>query len=192
MALSSLFGRKLKGENKYFKSRKGVAPDKPASSQETKTSQKSAAQPQEQPGKSLVCERMINRDLLTQLLKTMRAHDVDASVAVLANTIDNSTRQAGIMINKGYIPKRIVSYLQNINMKNIDDAIKLVKTSQPDSDGFHSTDERTAADLNLPLGCMLLGISHHLRKEFAIVIVMRTGLKNKSEFLEKIRKLIQR
>ncbi len=191
MALFNLFGKKLKGENKYFKSRTADS-KKEKSSEDTKVKTGQPIQTESRPDTSLISERILNKSLLIELLKLMRNHDVGATVTLLANTIDSTSRKAAIMINKGYIPKRIVTYLQNINMHNIDDAIKLVQSGQSDEEGFVAVDDRTASKLNLPLGCMLLGIFHHLKKEFAVVLVLKTSLKDKQKFVDKVRILIKR
>ncbi len=193
MALFKLFGKKLKGEDKYFKSR--VADSRlEGDSDETNAKQKSRPPSQGEPQAQfpLVSERVINKTLLTELLKLMRNHDVGSSVTVLANTLDTNTRKAAIMINKGYIPKRVVSYLQNINMRNIEDSIKLARKADAEENGFVPVDERAAATLNLPLGCMLLGILHHLKDEFAVVLVVKTSLKEKQKFVDKVRNTIRR
>jgi hypothetical protein len=191
MALFNLFGKKLKGENKYFKFR--IADQKNETNDDQQVKKTTAPAPREpQINQKIYSERIINKTLLTELLKLMRNHDINATVTLLANTIDSGSRKAGIMINKGYIPKRIVNYLQNINMRNIEDAIKLIRTGQPDEDGFFRVDESTAANLNLPLGCMLLGIFHHLKQEFAVILVLKTTLKNRQEFVGKVKKLIKR
>ncbi|MBU2510902.1 hypothetical protein KJ966_06175 [bacterium] len=173
MALFNLFNKSLKGENQYFQQRK--VDSAPEVKKETPY---------------LISDQKLTKDLLANCLKIMRNHDVKATVAVMANTTDTMTHQAGIMINKGYIPKKIVSYLQNITIREIESAIKLVKTELPDEDGFYPIDERTASMLNLPLGCMLCGIIHHLKSEFGIILVLKTNLKEKDEFLKKIKKLI--
>ncbi len=178
MALLNLFKKKLKGENQYFERRK-------SDEQETELEQVKTAV------NYLVSDRKITKDLLSSCLKTMRSHDVNACVAVLANTIDTVMQQAGIMINKGYIPKKIVSYLQNITIHEIESALKLVKSDSPDDNGFFPIDERTAAQLNLPMGCMLCGIVHHLKKEFGLVLVLKSSLKDKAEFMKKVKDLIK-
>ncbi|MCG8335733.1 MAG: hypothetical protein MJE63_14540 [Proteobacteria bacterium] len=193
MALFNLFGKKLKGENKYFKSRVADArqegdSDEPKADSKPKPVSRSESREQF----PLISERIINKTLLTELLKLMRNYDVQSTVTVLANTLDTNARKAAIMINKGYIPKRIVAYLQNINMRNIEDSIKLARNASAEENGFVSVDERTAANLNLPLGCMLLGIYHHLKDEFAVVLVAKTSLKDKEKFVEKVRETIRR
>jgi hypothetical protein len=193
MASFNIFKKKLKGENQYFKQRKAAARTEPAPQQAQPVKQ---AQPESPPPppqeKQLVSNRQINKDLLAELLKAMRLHDISATVVLLANTIDNVSRRAGIMINNGYIPQRIVSYLQNINLRNIEDGIKLVKTVEPDTDGFYPIDERTAANLNLPLGCMILAVFHRVKSEYAALLVFKTTLKDKKKFVEKVKKLIER
>ena len=174
--LNNLFGKKLKGENKYFDKRKSETSEVNSTVKE----------------KCLVSDRMINKDLMTELLKTMKNHDVSSSIVVLANTIDNTVRKAGIMINKGYIPKKIVAYLKNISIAEIEEAIKIVKTEDPDQNGFYSIDEQTATRLNLPLGCMLLGILHHMKREFGLVLVLKENLKDRQEFVDKVKKIISR
>ncbi len=177
MALK-LFKKKLKGESKYFDSRKGD--DSPE---------------QDQPKikeKYLLCDRMIKKDLIAELLKLMKSHDVSSSIVVLANTVDNALHKPGIMINKGYIPKKIVSYLQNISIREIEEALKIVKSSDPDENGFYQIDEQTATKLNLPLGCMLLGIMHHIKKEFGVVLVLKQNLKDREKFVKKVKKIITR
>ncbi len=174
MAFIDRFKKKLKGENRYFQAR-----------------QTEGKEPKKEEN-YLVSDRLINKDLLLNLFKEMRKYDVASSVVALSNTLDNSAWHAGIMINKGYMPKKIVSYLQKITLKEIEKALKIARSSIPDKYGFFPVDEQTAAQLNLPLGCMLLGIMHHLKPQFGIVLVAKTSLKNKSEFVTKIRKLIER
>ena len=185
MALLNLFGKKLKGENQYFKNRTSDSPDE-------KPPQQVPSQQQPLSEKNFVSDRLINKDLLAELLKTMRSHDNSATVVVLANTTDNATRRPGIMINKGYVPKKIVSYLQKIKMNEIEAAIKLVQSGEPDANGFHPVDERMATNLNLPLGCMILGIFHRMKREFGVILVLKTNLKDKKKFVTKIKKLSQR
>ncbi len=174
MALFNLFNKSLKGENQYFKQRNMESPG------EVK---------KEEP--YLVSDRKITKDLIATFLKTMRNHDVKSTIAVLSNTTDTTLHQAGVMINKGYIPKKIVSYLQNITIREIESAIKLVKTETPDDSGFFPIDEHTASILNLPLGCMLCGIVHHLKREYGVILVLKASLKDRDEFLKKIKKLIK-
>ena len=130
MAPLNLFGKKLKGENKYFEQRRAdVAKSQPKQPKKVQPPKKVALpEPQPEEKKYLVSNRKIDKDLLTELFKTMRNHDVHSSVVILANTLDTVSRRAGIMINKGYIPKRIVTDLQNIGLRHIEDALKLVKT----------------------------------------------------------------
>lgn len=175
MALTSIFKKKLRGENRYFDQRKGEK------------------EPEVQPvvrEKYLVSDRLIKKDLIAELLKTMKSHDMNATIVVLANTVDNAARKAGVMINKGYMPKKIVTYLQNITIYEIEDAISIVKKSDPDPDGFYPVDEATASKLNLPLGCMMLGIIHHMKKEFGVVLVMKQNLKDRAGLVKKIKKVI--
>ncbi len=176
MALSSLFKKKLKGENKYFDQRQGEEPEDQGKVTE----------------KYLVSDRMINKDLIAELLKSMKSHDMNAAIVVLANTVDNTTHKAGIMINKGYMPKKIVNYLQNITVYEIEDAIAIVKKSDPDPDGYFQIDEATATKLNLPLGCMMLGVIHHMKREFGVVLVVKQSLKDKTGFVKKVKKIIYR
>lgn len=176
MALFKLFGKKLKGEDTYFKQRKGE--------------QRETVEVESVP--YLQSDRLVNKDLLADLLKAMRNHDVSSGVAVLGNTTDSITRHAGIMINKGYIPKKIVSYLQNIRLRQIEDALSLIKNQDPDNDGYYKIDEGTAGHLNLPLGCMIVGIVHKLKKEFGVILVVKTALKGKRDFMNKVVKLISR
>lgn len=191
MASFNIFKRKLKGENQYFKQRTADTRTEPAPQPSAPVKQ-APPEPQVQPDKFIFSNRQINKDLLADLLKAMRLHDISATVVLLANTIDNTTRRAGIMINKGYIPQRIVSYLQNINMRNIEDGIKLVKTVEPDAEGYYPIDQRTAANLNLPLGCMILAVFHRVKTEFAVLLVFKTNLKDKKKFVETVKKLIER
>lgn len=180
MALLDIFSKRLKGENKYFSQRQGdEKPDENGVQEEVRE-------------KYVLSEKLINKGLLADLFKIMRSHDVAGSVAILANTTDNSVRQAGMMINKGYIPKKIVTYLQNIGIYEIEDALKIVKTNDPDQNGFYPIDERTAARLNLPLGCMLYGAIHHIKKEFGLIMVLKTSLKDKKEFAKKVQKTLKR
>jgi hypothetical protein len=193
MALFKLFGKKLKGEDKYFRSRTADDhQDQDPDEQKAKTKPKAFSRSESPQQFPLVSERIINNSLLTELLKLMRNHDVDSTVAVLANTLDTSSRKAAIMINKGYIPKKIVSYLQSINMRNIEDAIKQARKADSSVSGFVVVEDAAAASLNLPLGCMLLGIFHHLKDEFAVVLVAKTGLKDREKFVQKVRNTIKR
>ena len=117
---------------------------------------------------------------------------MSSSVVALANTLDNSAWHTGVMINKGYMPKKIVAYLQGITLNEIERAISIVKSAEPDKTGFFPIDEHNAAQLNLPLGCMILGVIHHMKPEFGIVLVAKTSLKDKAKFVAKIQKMIKR
>lgn len=175
MALFKMFNKKVRAEDKYFSQRKGdeKREDEPAVLE-----------------KYLICRRMINKDLMVELLKTLKNHDTSSTVAVLANTTDNKQQYAAIMLNKGYMPKKIVSYLQGIRIYEIQDAIKIVKTRDPDPDGFYQIDEGTAAKLNIPKNCMLCGMIHHIKREFGVVLVLKNSTKDKAELMKKIRKLV--
>jgi hypothetical protein len=174
MALN-LFKKKLRGENKYFDQRSG---------------NDSEAPPKKVEEKYLLSDRMIKKDLISELLKAMKSHDMNASIMVMANTTDNALHKSGIMINKGYMPKKIVSYLQNVSIHEIEQAISIIKKDDPDEDGYYIIDEPTAAKLNLPLGCMILGIIHHMKKEFGVALVLKQNLKDKAKFAKKVKKII--
>jgi len=175
MALLNLFGKKSKAEDEYFKQRNAASAPNAA-----------------QPAKSPVSNRLINKDLISDLFNLIRSHDGKSAITVLANTTDSVRHQAGIMINKGHIPKKIVTYLQDIGLRDIEDTLRYVNSEQPDEDGFFPIDEKKAANLNLPLGCMLYGIRHHIQREFGVILVVKQGFKDRKSFLKKLNKTINR
>lgn len=181
MALFNRFSKKLKGENKYFSQRKSDTPEGSEAPVEVVKQEY-----------CLSCDYLINKDLIADVFKLLRNHDGKAAVALFSNTTDNTLRQTARMINKGYVPQKIVGYLQNVSIREIERAMQITRDQQPDSDGFLPIDEQTAARLNLPLGCMILGIVHHLKKDFGMILVMKTSMKDKAEFKKKLLKRIRR
>ncbi|MBU3915760.1 hypothetical protein KKA14_09520 [bacterium] len=175
MALFGKIKKKKSAETEYFKQRK--TDSEPNNTQSTET---------------LLSDRLIEKNLFVDLLQQMRTHDVKSTVAVLANTTDNVRHSAAVMINKGYIPKKIVTYLQDIRLKEIEEALKTVNVEKPDQNGFHLVNDRLAAKLNLPLGCMLLGIRHRMQKEFGIILVLKQTLKDPDLFVKKAKATIYR
>jgi len=128
----------------------------------------------------------INKDLFVELLRVMKTHDLRASIAIFANTTDNINLSTGIMINKGYVSKKIVSYMQEMKLKNVDDALRVIRSSQADDFGFHAIDDKTAGQLNVPADVVLYGIESKINKEHGIVLVFHKSIQDREELRAKI------
>lgn len=130
--------------------------------------------------------RRINKDMIVDLLRVMKSHDLRGSIAIFSNTTDNINLGTGIMINKGYISKKIISYLHEVKLRNIDDAMKAIRSGKPDDYGFHAIDDKTATRLNVPADVVLYGIESKINREHGMVLIFHKSVQDREELRTKI------
>jgi len=136
-------------------------------------------------------EKKLTKDLFIDLLRLMKSHDLKASVGVFANTTDNLKKETGLVINKGVVPKKIVSYLQEMRMTHIEQTLKYVRETEPDRDGFYSIDDRLAARLNLPADVMIFPVFSATRTDLGLFLVARQGAADLPRLTAKLKKQIR-
>ncbi len=180
MSLFDMFRKSGKAEQKYFESR--AAGERPEAEPEARPRSRSLP----------TCDRRINKDLFVELLKIMKTHDAKSTISIIANTTDGVSKATGNMINKGFLPRKIVAYLQQINMHHVDDALSFAKSSTPDEYDFYVVDDKTAARLNLPLGVVLYPLENRMNRHFGMVLVFKKALKNRKKLRIAISKVIKR
>ena len=131
-------------------------------------------------------DRRINKDMFVEVLRVMKAHDLRGAIAIISNTTDNINLATGIMINKGYVTKKIISYLQEIKLRHVDDALKIIRKGQADDFGFHTINDKTAGMLNVPADVILYGIESKIKREYGMVLVFKNTVQNRKELRDKI------
>lgn len=179
MGLFGKFGKK-KAERAYFDKRKGEDdPDNHSSKKEKPL------------GSLVAIKRRINKDLFVEVLRAMKSHDLGATVAVFANTTDNINKGTGVMINKGSMPQKIVTYLQETKLEHIEDALQHMNSEKPDKNGFYFVEDKLAAKLNVPANVMLYGIQYGTKGDFGMVLVFKKILKKPKDFIDKLNKTLR-
>ncbi|MCP4755663.1 MAG: hypothetical protein GY866_32770 [Proteobacteria bacterium] len=181
MALFGIFSKvKKSAERKYFEQRK--MEDEPEGGRSD----------EKIPGWIHLSDRIINKDLYVGLFRLMKQHDANATISIFANTTDTIRKETGIMINKGQMPIKIISYLQNTRLNHLDTAFKMVKQNPPDGAGFFLIEDRVAAKLNLPANVLIYPILHKTKSEFGMILVFKKTLKDRGELAKKIIKAIRK
>lgn len=136
-------------------------------------------------------EKKLDKGLFIDLLRAMKNHDLKASVGVFSNTTDNFKKDTGLVINKGVVPKKIVTYLQDMRMNHIEMALEHVKTTDPDRDGFFSIDDHLAGRLNLPADVVIYPVFSSTRTDMGLILVAGKAIGNLPQLVAKIKKLIK-
>lgn len=178
MAIFDRFIKGKKAESSYFTQRKG-SPDGEAGQQGDSL-----------PQHLLRSGKKIDKGLISSLLRTMKAHDPQASIGVFSNTTDNFKKETGLMINKGILSKKIVAYLHEMRMQNIEAALTYVKTTQPDAEGFFIPDDRLAGRLNLPTDVVIFPVFSGTRANLGLIVVAKKSIGDRSQLVSKLRKAV--
>ena len=131
-------------------------------------------------------DRRINKDMFVDLLRVMKAHDLRGAIAIFSNTTDNINLATGIMINKGYISKKIISYMHEMKLRHVDDALRTIRSGKPDDFGFHAIDDKTAGLLNVPTDVVLYGVESKINKDHGLVLVFAKSVQGREELRSKI------
>lgn len=173
MSIFSKFFREGRAEREYFKQRKAEEADGGL------------------PAYLRVSERRITKDLLVDLMRVMKSHDTRGTVAILSNSIDNVSKETGIMLNKGIMPQKIIAYLQDIRLANINAAIELFKKSKPNFEGCYFFESPVAAKLNLPAGVVVYPIFGVKRPDLVMMMVFKKSVENKKELIKQLNKTIK-
>lgn len=135
-------------------------------------------------------ERRMNKDMFVDLLRVMKTHDLRGAIAIFSNTTDNINLATGIMINKGYISKKIISYMQEMKLRNVDEALRYVRSDKPDDFGFHTPNDKTAGLLNVPADVMLYGVESKINRDHGLILVFHKSVQNREELRSKISQVL--
>ena len=130
--------------------------------------------------------RRVNKDMFVDLLRVMKSHDLRGAIAIISNTTDNINLSTGIMINKGYISKKIIAYLHEMKLRHVDDALRTIRSGKPDDFGFHTIDDKTAGLINVPADVILYGIESTINKDHGLVLVFHKSVQDREELRAKI------
>ncbi len=178
MSLFDRFKKGAKAETAYFDQRKGDVRD-------------ADGQAEILPSYLAQSGKKLDKGLFIDLLRTMKTHDLKASVGVFSNTTDNFKKEAGLVINKGIVPKKIVAYLHEMRLNHIEKALSHVKAIEPDTDGFYSIDDKLAGNLNLPADVVIYPIFSSSKIEMGVILVARCAIGDRKKLVGKIKKTIK-
>jgi hypothetical protein len=175
MALFDRFIKNKKAESRYFDQRKTEEPEVTAAAT---------------PSHLCLANRRLDKGLIVDLLRLAKKHDVRGTVAIYANTTSGIKKETGIMINKGIVSQKIVAYLQETRLQQIEEGLKIARDRIPDDDGFITIDDQMAQRMNLPSGVVVFPVFSRIRTELGMMLIMRKSVENRRELAKQIVKLI--
>ncbi|MFH2131442.1 MAG: hypothetical protein ABIK68_13790 [bacterium] len=179
MSIFDRFTKGKKAESAYFEQKKGSPNDSGGSREESL------------PGHLPRSGKKLDKALISGLLRTLKSHDLKASIGVFSNTTDSFKKETGLMINKGIVSKKIIAYLQEMRMSNIEAALSHVRSTEPDVEGFYTIDDRLAGKLNLPADVVIFPVFSSTNADLGLILVARKGIPDKAKLAGKIRKAIK-
>jgi len=179
MSLFSRFTKGKQAETKYFDQR--VADDAP----EKEVKEVGF------PGYLTLSNQRLDKDLFVDIFRLMKSHDLESTIGVFANSVDNIEKRTGIMINKGIISQKIVAYLQQTRLYNIEEALRMVKANPPNVDSFYQINDRQATNMNMPADVLLYPVFSRLNNNLGMVLVFKKTLTKKIKFINKLEKVIK-
>jgi hypothetical protein len=175
MALFDKLIKNKKAETRYFDQRKADGPEgMPAI-----------------PSHLCLSNRKFNKDLFIELLRTLKKHDLKGTVAIYANTTNETGKATGIMINKGIVSQKIVAYLQETRLQHIEEGLKIVREGTPDEDGFFTIEDQQAKRMNLPSGVVVFPIISRTRTEFGLLLIVKKSVEKRRDLVKRIVKLVR-